>query len=175
MKYPPYKANAPLQVNDGNGLSDWFGAQNPSGDLLDVNVWLAITDPEHKHHKPALAYWSVIQATKTSVWFCRVTMLGLVRLLTQQATMGERKLSLDTAHTVYEGFLQLPFVHWLPETTSMAKKIDAKLSSIVAGLPVRMSTDAYLAALAAMSGLRMVTFDTDFKRFDLDNCLILTA
>jgi uncharacterized protein len=175
MKYPPYIPNAALQVNDGNALSDWFGAQNPTGDLLDVNVWFALADPEHKHHKPALAYWSAIQATKTPVWFCRVTMLGMVRLLAQQAAMGERRLSLQDAHAVYESYLQLPFVHWFPETNSLAKKVDAKLASIVQGLPVRMSTDAYLGAMALSTGLRMVTFDADFKRFELENWLLLSA
>jgi uncharacterized protein len=175
MKYPPYKANAPLQVNDGNGLNDWLNAQNPAGDLLDVNVWIALANPDHKHHKPAFAYWSAIQATNTQVWFCRVTMLGMVRLLAQHVVMNDRVLSLDEAHGIYDSCLNLPFVHWLPETTTRAKQIDAQLARLVQGIPSRMSTDAYLAVLAQSSGLRMVTFDADFKRFDLENWLLLSA
>jgi predicted nucleic acid-binding protein len=40
-------------------------------------------------------------------------------------------------------------------------------------LPARLWTDAYLAALARASGLRLVTFDRDFERFGLERCLIL--
>lgn len=175
MKYPPYKAATPLQVNDGNGLNDWLDAQNPSGDFLDVNVWLALADPKHVHHAPAVAYWSKAQEQDLKVWFNRHTMLGLVRLLSQRKVMTDRALHLEAAMTAYAHFLGLPFVCWMPETTGRAKQIDAQMSNLMAGLPARLSTDVYLAAVASTTGLRMVTFDADFKRFELENCLLLSA
>ncbi len=175
MKYPPYKAAAPLLVNDGNGLNDWLDVQNPKGDFLDVNVWLALADPKHEHHDFAIAYWSEMQALGLKVWFNRHTMLGLIRLLSQRKVMTDRALHLQAAMAAYKHFLALPFVSWLPETTSLGKQIDAQMSGLLAGLPARLSTDAYLATVAKITGLRMVTFDTDFKRFELENWLLLSA
>lgn len=42
-------------------------------------------------------------------------------------------------------------------------------------LPARLLTDAYLAAFAESAGLRMVTFDKDFERFEGLDCLRLVA
>jgi predicted nucleic acid-binding protein len=175
MKYPPYTASAPLKVNDGNSLNDWLSAQNPQGDFLDVNVWVVLASPEHKHHKHALSYWAAVQQANRQVWFCRTTMLGMVRLLSQRAMKGDHVLKLQAAYALYREFLGLPFVHWLPETVSRSKQIDSQMFKLLGDIPSRMSTDAYLAAVAQSTGLRMVTFDADFKRFDLEGLLLLAA
>ena len=54
---------------------------------------------------------------------------------------------------------------------------DQHLQALVGqgSLPPRLWTDAYLSALALGSGLRLVTFDTDFQRFALPRCLVLTT
>ena len=52
-----------------------------SGDLPDVNVWLALSYKAHMFHAQATAYWQDTCDTHTNLWFCRSTMLGLVRLL----------------------------------------------------------------------------------------------
>jgi uncharacterized protein len=173
MKYPPYKANPPLQVNDGDTLNDWLKNRVPKGDLLDINVWVALAHTEHDHHKLALAYWQAEQAKGTLMWFCRTSMLGMVRLLSQKAVMGLSVLSLEEAHAAYLNFLNTPMVRWLPETTDMAKRVDAASMGLSHGVPARMSTDVFLAATCEATGLRLVSFDADFKRFDLQNWLLL--
>jgi toxin-antitoxin system PIN domain toxin len=175
MKYPAYKASSPLQVNDGDTLNDWLTSRVPKGDFLDINVWVALAHTEHDHHKQALAYWQAEQAKGTLMWFCRTTMLGMIRLLSQKAVMGPSVLSLTDAQAAYLNFLKTPLIKWLPETTDTAKRADTTLRSLIQDVPARMSTDAYLAAIAQSMGLRMVTFDADFKRFDLENWLLLTA
>jgi toxin-antitoxin system PIN domain toxin len=175
MKYPAYKASSPLQVNDDDTLNDWLTSRVPKGDLLDINVWLALAHTEHDHHKQALAYWQVEQEKGTLLWFCRTTMLGVIRLLSQKAVMGPSALSLKEAHTAYLHFLDTPSVKWLPETTDMAKRTDTALFSLSQDVPARMSTDTYLAAVAETTALRLVTFDADFKRFELQNWLLLAS
>ena len=175
MKYSAHKTSAPLQVNDGDTLNDWLDSRAPRGDLLDINVWLALAHTEHDHHKQALAYWRTAQAKGSHLWFCRVSMLGMVRLLSQKAVMGPSVLSLNEAHAAYLNFLDSPLVKWLSETTDMAKETDVALLSLSHGVPARMSTDVYLAAVAKSTGLRFVTFDADFNRFDLKNWLLLSA
>jgi hypothetical protein len=78
------------------------------GDLPDVNVWLALAVQEHPHHGVALQYWTTDAAAR--LHFCRVTMLGLVRLLTQPRLMGPAALDATAAHTQYERFAALPEV-----------------------------------------------------------------
>ena len=173
MKYPAYKGSAPRQVNDSATLNDWLTSRVPKGDLLDINVWLALAHTAHDHHQLALAYWQAEQAKGTLLWFCRVSMLGMVRLLSQKAVMGASVLSLEEAQAAYLNFLNMPSIQWLPETTDMAKRTDAAMLGLSHGVPCRMSTDTYLAATCETTGLRMVTFDANFKRFDLQNWLLL--
>jgi toxin-antitoxin system PIN domain toxin len=132
-----------------------------AGDLPDVNVWLALAIAEHPHHAAALAYWQ--QSAAPSLWFCRVTMLGLVRLLTQPRLMGSAALSAPAALAAYDQFAALPEVALRAEPASC----EAEMRRIVqADLPARLLTDAYLAAFAMAADLRLVTFDRDFERFD---------
>jgi uncharacterized protein len=173
MKYPAYKASTPLQVNDGDTLNDWLTSRVPKGDLLDINVWLALAHTAHDHHKLALAYWQAEQAKGTLLWFCRVSMLGMVRLLSQKSVMGASVLSLEEAQAAYLNFLNTPSIRWLPETTDIARRTDAAMLNLSSDAPSRLSTDVYLAATSETTGLRLVTFDADFKRFDLQNWLLL--
>lgn len=173
MKYPAYKASSPLQVNDGDTLNDWLTSRIPKGDLLDINVWVALAHTEHDHHEQAVAYWQAEQVKGTLMWFCRTTMLGMIRLLSQKAVMGPSALTLKEAYVAYLNFLNTPLVKWLPETTDAAKRTDTALFGLSQDVPARMSTDVYLAAVAETTALRLVTFDADFKRFDLQSWLLL--
>jgi len=133
----------------------------PQGDLPDVNVWLALAVQEHPHHATARHYWAKEAAAR--VQFCRVTMLGLVRLLTQPRLMGPAALDAAAAFDHYEQFATLPEVGLAVEPADTGAIMRRYAG---AGLPARLITDAYLAAFAAAGGLRLVTFDRDFERFD---------
>jgi toxin-antitoxin system PIN domain toxin len=138
------------------------------GDLPDVNVWLALAVQDHPHHTQALDYWRHEAATR--LWFCRVTMLGLVRLLTQPKLMGAGALDPRSALTAYERFAELPEVGLHIEPLACDEELRRILQP---GLPRRLLTDAYLAAFALSASLRLVTFDRDFERFEGLNSLQL--
>ena len=128
-------------------------------DLPDVNVWLALVHAGHPHHAAARRWW---EARRAPVWFCRVTMLGLVRLLAQPRVMGEAALDAHVALDVYADLVARPGVGLCPE----APGCDAAYQSLVTpALPSRLLTDAWLAAFAVSARLRLVTFDRDFARF----------
>ena len=57
--------------------------------LADVNVWLAPLVAEHPHHDAATRWWreDVLPASE-NVAFCRLTQLGLLRLLSSKRVMG---------------------------------------------------------------------------------------
>jgi len=136
------------------------GPDESQGDLPDVNVWLALTVQQHPHHDAAQAYWHGEAAQR--LWFCRVTMLGLVRLLTQPKLMGPDALDALTVLAAYDRFVGLPEVGLYSEPLGC----DTELRRLTAaGLPARWMTDAYLAAFATSANLRLVSFDSDFVRF----------
>lgn len=148
----------------------------PQGDLPDINVWLALAVEEHPHHAAARDYWAgasaaAVPARVPGIWFCRVTMLGLVRLLCQPKVVGEGALALDQAFALYGRFRALPQVGLLADAEGCEARLQALVSA--APLPARLWTDAYLAAMAQSAGLRLVSFDADFRRFGDDHCLLL--
>lgn len=131
-------------------------------DLPDINVWLALGLPAHPHHQRAVAYWN--EAASERLAFCRVTALGMVRLLGNATVMGGKPLSAVDAWAAYRRFADLPEVDFAPEHEAL----EDYLAALVAADAVtpRLWTDAYLAAFAQSSGLRMVSFDGDFARFN---------
>ena len=183
-RFDPSVLNPPRRVAEPSipWLTQLEGPR--SGDLPDINVWLALAVQEHPHHQAALRYWGTAQAERAreggaapragagpSLWFCRVTMLGLVRLLCQPKAVGPGALDTLAAWTLYTQYRALPHIGLLPEPEGCD---DALRALVGAGpLPPRLWTDAYLAALSMSAGLRLVTFDRGFERFGLERCLIL--
>ena len=140
------------------------------GDLLDVNVWLALAIEEHPHHAAAVRYWSC--HTSTTRLFCRMSALSLVRLLIHPRLMSGKPLTLPKAWLVYRRFAALPGVGHVVEPEGLDTRLDALVTP---KLPPRLFTDAYFAALAQSAGLRLVTFDKDFERFERLTLLRLIA
>jgi uncharacterized protein len=171
---PAEFSREPLLAREPAGLPWLFGGGQISGDLPDINVWLALAVEEHPHHACAKDYWESVQSTASSdrnLWFCRVTMLGLVRLLCQPKVVGNGALSLSAAYALYQSFRAVPGVGVLGDPATCEPRLEKMLA--VNELPTRLWTDAYLAALAQASGARLVTFDGDFLRFGLTKCHIL--
>lgn len=167
-------ASTPL-AQEAPGLP-WPLATPVTGDLPDINVWLALAVQEHPHHVPARDYWHSVLAQSRSaseprLWFCRTTALGLVRLLCQPKAVGAGALELPAAWRLYQSYRAMPLIGLLQEPPSCDRRIDALLTSTQPG--ARLWTDTYLAALAQSSGLRLVSFDRDFERFALSDFLRL--
>ena len=149
-----------------------LGATVPAGagDLLDVNVWLALAIEEHPHHPIAASYWAGGGAAAR--FFCRLSAMSLVRLLMHPRLMANKQLTLAKAWALYRRFAALPGVAMLAEPEGL----DVDLEAFVASrLPSRLFTDAYFAALASRADVRLVTFDRDFERFDGLTLLRLSA
>ncbi len=140
-------------------------------DLLDVNVWLALADENHSHHAAAQRYWQ--NQAAPSVAFCRITLLGFLRLATQRNVLS-RPLSPGEAWDIYQRYLDQEDVNFVHETPTL----EGEFQTIACqpDFSPRLWTDAYLAALARCSGCRIVSFDSDFKDLlpDLD-FLLLTS
>lgn len=138
-------------------------------DLLDVNLWVALVDKRHVHHPLAQRYWSQHGATQFA--FCRVTMLGFLRIVTSAKAVSN-PITHAEAWRVYRQFMALPNIRLLPEPANL----EAQFQPLTAesSLPHRLWTDAYLAAFARAGGCRLVSFDADFARFPDLNFLHLS-
>ena len=146
------------------------------GDLPDLNVWLALVVQEHPHHALARRYWDDVAMGRVlgqKQHFCRATMLGLVRLLCQPKLMGEGVLGLAEAHAIYRQLRDTEGVAFCADAESADAILAEWATDPSKPLPARLWSDAWLAATAEAAGLRLVSFDADFRRFSLTRCLIL--
>ena len=140
-----------------------------SVDLLDANVWLALAAEAHSHHGSAKAYWEGRAAPVAA--FCRITQMTFLRLLTNKTVMRAQVLSPSAAWRKFAEFLALPEVQLLSEPHGLEEAWES--FSNTGRLSPNLWTDAYLAAFAKCAGLRLVTFDKGFSRFESLDCLIL--
>lgn len=138
-------------------------------DLLDINVWLALADENHENHGRARHYWEQESAARLA--FCRVTMLGLLRLSTHRKVMDNKPFTNEEAWRAYRNFRALPEVTLLADPPTLESSMAAW--TVLHGFPNHRWTDAYLAALAQSSGARLVSFDVDFLHFSKLNVLHL--
>ena len=130
-------------------------------DVPDLNLWLALADPDHEHHARARHYWEAEAAAQTA--FCRVTMLGFLRLLTDSHAMHGAALTASAAWEAYDAFASLPEVCFLADSVSIERQFAAwtRQENFVA----HRWTDAWIAATARASDARVVSFDSDFEIF----------
>ena len=129
--------------------------------FLDVNVWVALTCDRHVHHEAAKKWFQSLGAS-VQLFFCRVTQLGLLRLLTNETVMGKDDvLSQVEAWVAYDGWLRDDRVLFLPEPPGLERAFRA-LSQRRRPAPKDWA-DSFLAAFASASNLTLVTFDADFR------------
>lgn len=138
-------------------------------DILDINVWLPLVDQNHMHHAAALDYWHRQRADQ--VGFCRISMLGFLRLSTQTGVLS-RALTNSEAWDIYRRYLAMAQVRFLTEPASLEQHLSAL--TLTTAVPNHLWTDAYLAAFALAGNCRLVSFDSDFQRFAGLNFLHLT-
>ena len=173
----PRTANSPRAKRPPRVTTLSWGLQ---GDLLDLNVWLALAVKEHPHHAAAYRYWEALQtplqastgAVPFKLYFCRQTAMGLVHLLCQAGVVGEGALTLDAAWKLYQRIRALPSTGLLVEPLGCEAALGAILAS-QDGAGASLWPSANLAALAQSSGLRLVSFDYDLQRLGLTNFLLL--
>jgi uncharacterized protein len=136
-------------------------ATNKACDLPDVNVWLALLNGQHPHHQAAKAYWDSAEGQRIA--FCRITMLGLLRLSTNKTVMGGTPYTADEAWQAYQAVIDLPEVSLIAEPLGIEVAMQKLTLSPESGAPDW--TDAYLSAFASLAGLRMVSFDKGFTQY----------
>jgi uncharacterized protein len=124
----------------------------------DLNVWLALSVTSHSH-RPIAWNWFARFTANDKLAFSRYTQLGLLRLLTNPAVMGDQILTLKEAWHVYDSWLGDPRVLFYLEprgVDSTFRKVTKPLASLPASKAIG---DSWLLAFAADTGATLVTFD----------------
>jgi len=136
----------------------------------DINVWLALTYEAHSHHVAARNWLG--RADRVRLFFCRHTQLGLLRLLSAEAVMGEDAMNQGDAWKAYDRWMdddRVGFVEEPPELETLFRS----MSRLERPAPKDWA-DSYLAAFAIASQFTIVTFDR-VLRAKATNGLLLGA
>jgi toxin-antitoxin system PIN domain toxin len=129
--------------------------------LPDVNIWIALAAEGHVHHVPAREWFAA--QPDASVAFCRITQMGLLRLLTNSHVMGRAPRTIVQA---WETFGQLRADRRLTFATEPDRLEFAWRQLMTrAGVGPSSWTDTYLAAFAEGNSYSLVTFDCGFERW----------
>ena len=125
--------------------------------LIDVNVWLAMTWDRHPQHVSAARWHDSL--TDANLLFCRFTMLGFLRLLTNEKVMGDSIVTVAGALALYDRWRQDWRVKLAMEphrTEAMFRQALARFGRLPA---TKAIADRYLAGFAEAAGAHLVTFD----------------
>ena len=127
--------------------------------LVDVGVWLAATWGRHQHH-PVTAQWFGRQTDDLA--FCRVTQMGLLRLLSNPAIMGDDAIDRSQAWRIFDRLQADERVAWADEPDDL----DAVWRAFSARdeKSHELWTDDYLAAFAQVSAATLATLDGKLAR-----------
>jgi uncharacterized protein len=140
--------------------------------LLDVNVVVALFDPNHIHHEPAHVWFAEHRAAGWAT--CPLTENGVVRVLSNPAyaSVAERPQEVARRLTAFRASGHHEF--W-PDDVSIC---DTSLFGLTAGH--RQLTDVYLLGLATAHGGCLVTFDRSVplkavRQANVENLVIIPA
>jgi toxin-antitoxin system PIN domain toxin len=126
----------------------------------DINVWVALTYEGHVHHRTAATWFATLKPDVRLV-FCRLTQLGLLRLLTTEAVMSDEVMTQPQAWAAYDQWHQDPRVELADEPA----EIEARFRALtrLRRPATRDWADCYLAAFATVAKLTLVTFDRGLR------------
>jgi toxin-antitoxin system PIN domain toxin len=126
----------------------------------DINVWVALTYEGHVHHAAAVRWFTTLDR-ESSLFFCRFTQLGLLRLLTAASVMGDEALTQREAWAAYDHWLQDDRIELAQEPPGLEPRFRALTRR--ANPAPKDWADSYLAAFSMSGGLTLVTFDRGLR------------
>ena len=121
--------------------------------LLDVNVLVALFDPDHVHHEAAHDWFADHREQGWAT--CPLTENGFVRVVSNPA-YGLDGLRAEGALTLLKTFLGAGHHTFWPDALSLT---DSRLFDLSVAAGHRRLTDIYLLGLATAREGRLVTFD----------------
>ena len=130
--------------------------------LPDINVLLPLVYGAHTHHPAAIEWLNAVQQTGEVV-LCRVSQIGLLRLLTNPVVMGPDVQNGSSAWTTWDALLADDRFRFADEPEGF--EANFRLLSMPFGHQPKRWPDACLAAFALAMDVELATFDTGFRTF----------
>ena len=127
--------------------------------LLDINVIIALLDPDHDFHRRAHLWGGSQQQNGWGA--CPLTEKGGVRIMSHPAYNPQRSLTPKTVTEILRRFAEGTDHEFWPDSVSF---LDSTLIDTGKVLGPRQITDLYLLALAAARNGRLITFDESINR-----------
>ena len=134
----------------------------------DINVWLALVVERHVCNAAASRWWNGDKAE--TIGFCRFTQLGLLRHLTNAATMKGNPLTSRHAWEVFKTLANDERVSFFPEWPGLDTLLETY--SDIDRPATNLWGDAYLAAYAAVNDATLVSFDKGFAKFPVKTLIL---
>jgi toxin-antitoxin system PIN domain toxin len=125
--------------------------------LPDLNVWLALSWANHRHSDVAWAWFR--RQRESHFLFCRFTQIGLLRLLTTSAVMGEDVRTIGEAWKVYDRWLEDSRVAIRPETPELDVAFRTATRPFSRQSSPKALGDCYLLAASQSANATLATFD----------------
>ena len=125
--------------------------------LLDLNVLIALADPEHAHRKTAVQWF--LSTGKDDWGICPLTEAGFIRIATNPA-MRPATITLERAIAILQSLRAHPGYRYWPVVESWVAVTEQFASRITGHQQV---TDAYLLGMAIKEDGVLVTFDRGLK------------
>lgn len=139
-----------------------------SADLLDVNVLLALTWPNHVHHRAALQWFEVERSGEWAT--CPITESGFLRVSSNRRVIPYATTPMAAIAVLQRLRGTVGHVFW-HDDVSLADS-DGFEPNMLHGY--RQVTDAHLLALAAHRQGRLVTFDRKVAPLARDPAAVVT-
>ncbi len=125
--------------------------------LLDVNVLIALTDPEHEHYRKARDWF----ISKRGIWgLCPLTEAAYIRITTNPA-IHPSKRTLDQSIAILQSLKGLYEHHLYWEINASWVDLTAPFVDRISGH--QQITDAYLLGMAIKENGVLVTFDRGLR------------
>jgi toxin-antitoxin system PIN domain toxin len=126
--------------------------------LLDINVLIALLDPNHVFHDRAHVWWA---DNRQAGWAsCPLTENGVIRIMSQPAYSKQLSFAPADLMTLLRSFTTASdHVFWADEVSML----DPMVFNSWAILGHRQLTDLYLLALAVRQGGILCTFDANIN------------
>ncbi len=131
--------------------------------VVDANVLLYAVNADAPHHESSRSWLDGALSGGDTVGFTWLTVTAFLRLVTKPGLFA-KPLSTDAAVAVVKAWLSAPSARVLEPTAQHLSVLDRLLRPL--GTGGNLVSDAHLAAIAVEHRAEVVTFDSDFGRFD---------
>jgi uncharacterized protein len=130
--------------------------------IVDVNVLVYAASLESSHHKTLHKWWEAAMNGDETIGLCWQTLTGFIRVMTHPRIVANPVPLKDCVDRV-----NLWIDHRTTQLISESENHWSAYQSLMldSNAVGKLSTDAYLAALAISRGATLVSCDADFSRF----------